>query len=165
MAPFKILPILTILLSLIVLSACNAHHNSKQSSENTYSPTGVKLDSEMHEQLLLLANNRAEWFLANDVTTDALEGLYDSWSLICRNKTPLAEYKEAVYEGVRPWFLETLKIELQDLQEADRHYNLESWTSPWAYVEEIWELNGKLIWGPQLQLYLIESGSWRYHDC
>jgi len=164
-ASFKIFAILTILLLLIVLGACNANNNSEQSSESTYSPAGVELDSKMHKQLLVLANNRAEWFLINDVTTDALEGLYDSWSLICRNKTPLAEYKEAVYEGVRPWFLETLKIELQDLQEADLHYKLESWNPPWAYVEEIWELDDKLIWGPQLQLYLIESGSWRYHDC
>ena len=165
MASFKIFAILTILLLLIVLGACNANNNSKQSSESTYSPAGVELDSKMHEQLLVLANNRAEWFLVNDVTTEALEGLYSSWSVICQNETPLAEYKGAVYEVVRPWFLEMTKMELQDLQGADRHYNLKSWTSPWAYVEEIWELNGKLIWGPQLQLYLIESGSWRYHDC
>ena len=129
------------------------------------SPMDIQLDSAMKEELLALANNRDEWFLASDITTEALEGLYDSWSVICRNETSLSGYKGAVYEVVRPWVLEMTKMELNDLQGTDRYYNLESWNSPWAYVEEIWELNGKLIWGPQLQLYLIESGSWRYHDC
>ena len=119
----------------------------------------------MKEELLALANNRDEWFLASDITTEALEGLYDSWSVICRNETSLADYKGAVYEVVRPWVLEMTKMELKELQGTDRYYNLESWTSPWAYVEQTWKLNDKIVFGPQLQLYLIESGAWRYHDC
>jgi len=55
-------------------------------------------------------------------------------------------------------------MELKDLQEADRYYNLESWNSPWAYVEQTWKLDDKIVWGPELQLFLIESSAWRYHD-
>ena len=119
----------------------------------------------MKAELLALANNRDEWFLASDITTEALEGLYDSWSVICRNETSLADYKGAVYEVVRPWVLEMTKMELKELQGTDRYYNLESWTSPLAYVEQTWKLDDKIVWGPELQLFLIESGAWRYHDC
>ena len=115
--------------------------------------------------MLALADNRAEWFLASDITTEALEGLYDSWSVICRNETSLADYKGAVYEVVRPWFLEMTKMELKDLQEADRYYDLESWNSPWAYVRETWKLGDNIVWGPELQLFLIESGRWHFHAC
>ena len=84
----------------------------------------------MKEELLALANNRDEWFLASDITTEALEGLFDSWSVICQNNTSLADYKGAVYEVVRPWFLDITKMELKDVQEADRYYNLESCILP-----------------------------------
>ncbi len=126
---------------------------------------GSELDSAMKEKLLELANNRDAWFLASDITTEALEGLYGSWSVICRNETSLTDYKGAVYERVRPWVLEMLKMELKDAQEANRYYNVESWSSPWAYVEQTWKLGDKIVLGPELQLYLIESGAWRYHDC
>ena len=56
-------------------------------------------------------------------------------------------------------------MELKDAQEAKRYYNVESWSSPWAYVEQTWKLGDKVVLGPELQLYLIESGAWRYHDC
>ena len=124
-----------------------------------------ELDSAMKEELLALANNRDAWFLASDITTEAVEGLYDSWSVICRNETSLADYKDVVYERVRPWVLEMLKMELEEIQNADRYYNVESWSSPWAYVEQTWKLGDKIVLGPELQLYLIESGAWRYHDC
>jgi hypothetical protein len=119
----------------------------------------------MKGELLALANNRDAWFLASDITTEALEGLYSSWSVICRNETSLADYKEAVYEFVRPLVLGMLEMELQDAQEANRYYNVESWSSPWAYVEQTWKLGNKIVLGPERQLYLIESGAWRYHDC
>ena len=124
-----------------------------------------ELDSTMKEELLALANNRDAWFLASDITTDALEGLYGSWSVICRNETSLADYKGAVYERVRPWVLEMLKMELKDVQEADRYYKVESWSSPWAYVEQTWKLGDKIILGPERQVYVLESDAWRYHDC
>ena len=119
----------------------------------------------MKEELLALANNRDGWFLTSDITTEALEGLYGSWSVICRNETSLADYKGAVYERVRPWVLEMLKMELKDAQEANRYYNVESWSPPWAYVQQTWKLGNKIVLGPERQLYVLESGAWRYHDC
>ena len=138
---------------------------SKAMAEDTKHTMASKLDSAMKEELLALANNRDAWFLASDITTEALEGLYGSWSVICRNETSLADYKEAVYEKIRPWVLESLEMELKDAQEAKRYYNVDSWSSPWAYVEQTWKLGDKIVLGPELQLYLIESGAWRYHDC
>ena len=126
---------------------------------------GSELDSAMKEELLALANNRDAWFLANDITTEALEGLYGSWSVICRSETSLADYKGLVYEFVRPLVLASLEMELQDAQEANRYYNVESWSPPWAYVEQTWKLGDKIVLGPERQLYVLESGAWRYHDC
>ena len=126
---------------------------------------GSELDSAMKDELLALANNRDAWFLASDITTEALEGLYGSWSVICRNKTSLADYKGLVYEFARPFVLGILEMELEDVQKADRNYEIESWSSPWAYVEQTWKLGDKTVLGPELQVYLIESGAWRYHDC
>jgi hypothetical protein len=126
---------------------------------------GSELDSAMKEELLALANNRDAWFLASDITTESLEGLYGSWSVICRNETSLADYKRAVYADIRPWLLGILEMELKDVQEAKRYYNVDSWSSPWAYVEQTWKLGDEIVLGPELQLYLIESGAWRYHDC
>tara|TARA_Y100000590_G_scaffold221718_1_gene250966 strand:- start:297 stop:791 length:495 start_codon:yes stop_codon:yes gene_type:complete len=124
-----------------------------------------ELDSTMKEELLALANNRDAWFLASDITSEALEGLYGSWSIICRNETSLADYKGTVYEVVRPLVLGMLKMELKDAQKAKRFYKVERWSSPWAYVEQTWKLGDKIVLGPEYQLYLIESGAWRYHDC
>ncbi|PZC45308.1 MAG: hypothetical protein C1O27_002487 [Chloroflexi bacterium] len=128
---------------------------------------GSELDSAMKEELLELANNRDAWFLASDITTEAVEGLYGSWSVICRNETSLADYKEAVYEFVRPLVLDGLEMALKDVQEASRYYNtdVESWSPPWAYVEQTWKLGVKIVLGPARQLYVLESGAWRYHDC
>ena len=160
---FKSLSTLLLLPALmLLLVACDERDTLRRGG---LPPTDIELNSTMKEELLALANNRDEWFLANDITTEALEGLYDSWSVICRNETSLADYKEVVYERFRPWVLEMLKIELRDAQEANRYYNVESWSSPWAYVEQTWKLGDKIILGPELQLYLIESGAWRYHDC
>ena len=127
--------------------------------------TASELDSVRKEELLALANNRDAWFLASDITTEALEGLYGSWSVICRNETSLADYKGAVYEWLRPLVLESLEMKLKDAQKANRYYKVESWSSPWAYVEQTWKLGDKIVLGPERQSYLIESGAWRYHDC
>ena len=155
-----LLPTLTLL-----LVACDEGNQSDAPRRGGLSPTDIELDSAMKEELLALANNRDAWFLASDITTEALEGLHGSWSVICRNETSLADYKGAVYERVRPWVLEMLKMGLKDAQEADRYYNVESWSSPWAYVEQTWKIGEKVVLGPELQLYLMESGAWHYHDC
>ena len=159
----KSIPLLLLLPALmLLLVACDERDAPRRGG---LSPTDIELDSAMKEELLALANNRDAWFLASDITTEALEGLYGSWSVICRSETSLADYKGVVYERVRPWVLEMLKMELKDAQEANRYYNVESWSSPWAYVEQTWKLGDKIVLGPELQLYLIESGAWRYHAC
>ena len=94
---------------------------NKALGKDTKHITASELDSAMKEELLTLANNRDAWFLATDITTEALEGLYGSWSVICRNETSLADYKGTVYEVVRPWVLEMLKMELKDAQKAKRY--------------------------------------------
>jgi hypothetical protein len=162
----KSIPLLLLLPALMVLLvACDEGSQRDAPRRGGLLPMDTELDSAMKEELLALANNRDAWFLASDITTEALEGLYDSWSVICRTETSLADYKEAVYEEVRPWVLGILKMELKDAQEANRYYNVKSWSSPWAYVEQTWKLGDKVVLGPELQLYLIESGAWRYHDC
>jgi hypothetical protein len=162
----KSIPLLLLLPTLmLLLVACDKGSQRDAPRQGGLSPTDIELDSAMKEELLALANNRDAWFLASDITTEALEGLYGSWSVICRNETSLGDYKWVVYERVRPWVLEKLKMELKDAQEAKRYYNVESWSSPWAYVEQTWKLGDKVVLGPELQLYLIESGAWRYHDC
>jgi len=77
----------------------------------------------------------------------------------------LGDYKSVVYGEIRPWVLEMLKMELKDAQKANRYYKVASWSSPWVYVEQTWKLDDKIVLGPERQLYLIESGVWRYHDC
>ena len=162
----KSIPLLLLLPALMfLLVACDEGSQRDEPRRGGLSPTDIELDSAMKEELLALANNRASWFLTTDITTEALEVLYGSWSVICRNETSLADYKGVVYEVVRPLVLEMLKMELKDAQEANRYYNVESWSSPWAYVEQTWKLGDKIVLGPELQLYLIESGAWRYHDC
>jgi len=148
---------------MLLLIACSVPRDAQRQGD--LPPTDIDLVSTMKEELLALADNRDAWFLASDITPEALEGLYGSWSVICRNETSLADYKDVVYERVRPWVLEMLKMELEEIQKADRYYNVESWSSPWAYVEQTWKLGDKVVLGPELQLYLIESGAWRYHDC
>ena len=119
----------------------------------------------MEEELLALAHNRDAWFLASDITTEALEGLYGSWSVICQKEISLADYKAAVFAGIRPWLLETLQMELTEAQAVNRYYKVEKSISPWAYVEQTWKVDDKIVLGPDRHLYLIESGAWRYHDC
>ena len=119
----------------------------------------------MKEKLLELADDRDRWFLVSDITSEALEGLYNTWSVICQNDTSLSDYKKAVYEVVRPWVLEETNTDLKGLQKASRYYTVESWSPPWASVKQTWKDDANIILGPQLQLYLIESGEWRYHDC
>ena len=161
----SILQLLSLAAFMLVLVGCDEGSKRDEPRRASLPPTDIELDSAMKEELLALANNRDAWFLASDITTEALEGLYGSWSVICRNETSLADYKGVVYERVRPWVLEMLKMELKDAQEANRYYNVDSWSSPWAYVEQTWKLGDKIVLGPELQLYLIESGAWRYHDC
>jgi cell division protein FtsB len=138
---------------------------SEALAKDTKYTTAGELDSVRKEELLALADNRSAWFLASDITTEALEGLYGSWSVICRNETSLADYKGAVYEWLRPLVLEGLEMKLQDVQKANRYYNVESWSPPWAYVEQTWKIGDKIVLGPERQLYVLESGAWRYHDC
>ncbi|MDP7525715.1 MAG: hypothetical protein QF713_05205 [Dehalococcoidales bacterium] len=161
----SILLLLLLAAFIFSLAACDKGDKRDKPRQAGLPPTGIELDSAMKEELLALANNRDEWFLASDITTEALEGLYGSWSVICRNETSLAEYKPAVYEVVRPWVLGMLEMELEDAQRANRYYKVDSWSSPWAYVEQTWKLGDKIVLGPEFQLYLIESGEWRYHDC
>ena len=164
----KSIPLLLLLPALmLLLVACDEGSQRDAPRRGGLSPTDIELDSAMKEELLTLANNRdaCAWFLASSITSESLEGLYGSWSVICRNEISLADYKRVVYERVRPWVLEMLKMELKDAQEANRYYNVESWSSPWAYVEQTWKLGDKIVLGPELQLYLIESGAGRYHDC
>ena len=163
----RIVSILAVMVLLLTMTACDGGGDADADMlhRGSIPPTDIELKSEMQEELFALANNRDGWFLASDMTTEALEGLYDSWSLICRSETSLADYKGLVFEVVRPWFLETITMDLKDAQEADRYYKLKSWNSPWAYVEQTWKIGNKIVWGPELQLFLIESGAWRYHDC
>ena len=162
----KSIPLLLLLPTLILLLvACDKGSQRDAPRRGGLSPTDIELDSAMKEELLALANNRDAWFLASDITTEALEGLYGSWSVICRSETSLADYKGLVYEFVRPLVLASLEMELQDAQEANRYYNVESWSPPWAYVEQTWKLGDKIVLGPERQLYVLESGAWRYHDC
>ena len=123
------------------------------------------LTAASEEKLLALATNRDAWFLVSDITADALEGLYGSWSVICQSRTELSDYKRAVYEEIRPWFLGLLDMSLKDAQKAERYYEVESWNSPWAYVTQTWKIGDKIVLGPERQLYVLESGAWRYHDC
>ena len=104
----KSIPLLLLLSALmLLLIACDERDAPRRGG---LSPTDIELDSAMKEELLALANNRDAWFLASDITTEALEGLYGSWSVICRNETSLADYKGVVYEKIRPWVLEILKM-------------------------------------------------------
>ena len=162
----KSIPLLLLLPALmLLLVACDKGNQRDAPRRASLPPTDIELDAAMKGELLALANNRDAWFLASDITTEALEGLYGSWSVICRNETSLADYKGVVYERVRPWVLEMLKMGLKDAQKANRYYKVENWSSPWAYVEQTWKLGDKVVLGPELQLYLMESGAWHYHDC
>ena len=162
----KSIPLLLLLpVLMLVLAGCDKGSRRDEPRRASLPPTDVELNSAMKWELLALANNRDAWFLASDITTEALEGLYGSWSVICRNETSLADYKELVYEYVRPLVLGMLEVLLEDVQEADRYYNVESWISPWAYVEQTWKFGDKIVLGPERQLYVLESGAWRYHDC
>ena len=110
----KSIPLLLLLPTLmLLLVACDERDEPRRGG---LSPTDIELDSVMKEELLALANNRDAWFLASDITTEALEGLYGSWSVVCRNETSLADYKGAVYERVRPFVLESLEMKLKDAQ-------------------------------------------------
>ena len=154
-----------IVVILLTVAACGDRSKDYAQYQGNIHSTDIQLDSAMKAELLELANDRDSWFLASDITTEALEGLYDSWSVICQNNTSLSDYKKAVFEVVRPWVLEEINTDLKDLQKTDRYYTVKSWSSPWAYVEQTWKLGENIVFGPQLQLYLIESGAWHYHDC
>jgi hypothetical protein len=127
--------------------------------------TTSDLDAEKKEDLLALADNRNAWFLTSEITTETLQGLYGSWSVVCQTGTSLGDYKRVVYDIVRPEFLESLGMKLDEVQKADRYYKLVTWTSPWAYVEQTWKIGEKIILGPAGMLYVLESDGWRYHDC
>jgi hypothetical protein len=163
MSLLLLLPVL--MLVLVGSSSCDEESKPDAGRQASLPPGDIELNSAMKEELLALANNRDAWFLASDITTEALEGLYGSWSVICRKEISLADYKVAVYEKVRPWVLGILEMELKDAQEAERYYNIDSWSSPWALVEQTWKLGDKIVLGPELQSYIIESGAWRFHDC
>jgi hypothetical protein len=119
----------------------------------------VALDPQMQKKLLALAENRSKWFWTTDITKNK-EQLYNSWSLVCQKGTTLE------YANGAKWFrdrvVEGLDIELEVLQKTKRSYKVASWSSPWAYVAETYEPDPN---NPNYQLYIIESGEWRYHDC
>ena len=107
----KSIPLLLLLPALMfLLVACDEGSQRDEPRRGGLSPTDIELDSAMKEELLALANNRDAWFLASDITTEALEGLYGSWSVICRNETSLADYKVLVYERIMHWVMEMLKM-------------------------------------------------------
>ena len=161
----KSIPLLLLPVLMLVLVGCDEGSKRDEPRRASLPPMDIELNSAMKEELLALANNRDAWFLASDITTEALEGLYGSWSVICRNETSLVDYKGLVCEFVRPLVLESLEMELREAQEAKRYCKVESWNSPWAYVEQTWKIGNNIILGPERQLYLLESGAWRYHDC
>lgn len=119
----------------------------------------IALDPQMEKKLLELAENRSKWFWTTDITTN-MEQLYNSWSLVCQKGTKL-EYANAA-KWFRDQIVEGTDTDLEVFQETKRSYKVASWSSPWAYVAETYETDPK---NPNYQLYVIESGEWRYHDC
>ena len=161
----KIISLSLVTLFLLLIAACGNRSTTDAVLQGSLVSTDIQLDSAMKEKLLELADDRDRWFLVSDITSEALEGLYNTWSVICQNDTSLSDYKKAVYEVVRPWVLEETNTDLKGLQKAGRYYTVEGWSPPWASVKQTWKDDANIILGPQLQLFLIESGEWRYHDC
>lgn len=161
----KIVSLSLVTVFLLLIAACGNRSTTDAVLQGSLVSTDIQLNSDMKEKLLELADDRDRWFLVSDITSEALEGLYNTWSVICQNDTSLSDYKKAVYEVVRPWVLEETNTDLKGLQKAGRYYTVESWSPPWASVKQTWKDDANIILGPQLQLYLIESGEWRYHDC
>ena len=119
----------------------------------------IALDPQLEKNLLKLAENRSKWFWTTDITTN-MEQLYNSWSLVCQKGTKL-EYAKGV-KWFRDEIVKATDTDLEVFQETKRSYKVASWSSPWAYVVETYETDPK---NPNYQLYIIESGEWRYHDC
>ena len=119
----------------------------------------VALDPQMEKNLLELAENRGTWFWTTDITTN-MDQLYNSWSLVCQKETKL-EYANGV-KWFRDEIVKATDTDLEVFQETKRSYKVAGWSSPWAYVVETYETDPK---NPNYQLYVIESGEWRYHDC
>ena len=161
----KIVSLSLVTVFLLLIAACGNRSTTDAVLQGSLVSTDIQLNSDMKEKLLELADDRDRWFLVSDITSEALEGLYNTWSVICQNDTSLSDYKKAVYEVVRPWVLEETNTDLKGLQKTGRYYTVESWSPPWASVKQTWKDDANIILGPQLQLYLIESGEWRYHDC
>ena len=173
------------LVSMILVVGCSAESKSVKSHIPLPTPDYLKGEGQAfpitpmsrpalehhYRGALALAEDRDKWFLASDITKEVVEGLYDSWSVICRKETNLSEYEEAVYRFIRPLILGSLEMKLEDVQNADRYYELDSLWGPWVYVKQTWKVDDKVIFGPHYQLYITESvldmkgSAWRYHDC
>ena len=74
----RIVPVLAVMALLLTMTACDGGGDADVLHRGSIPPKNLELKSEMQEELFALANNRDGWFLASDMTTEALEGLYDS---------------------------------------------------------------------------------------
>ena len=163
--------------ALILLVGCSAEYEASQTHIPLPTPDHLKgegLPSPIlpgnYKSLLALAEDRDKWFLASDITEEVVEGLYDTWSVICRKEVTLSEYEFLVYRIVRPLVLGGLEMKLEDVQNADRYYEVDTRWRPWVYVKQTWKVEDKVIFGPNYQLYVQEAGKdigsrWRYYDC
>ena len=165
------------LVPLILLVGCSAESESVKphiplpthdQSKGEGSPYAITQDT--YKSVLALAEDRDKWFLASDITEEVVEGLYDSWSVICRKGMKFSDYEFVVYRIVRPALLGSVEIKLEDVQSADRYYEFDSGWGPWVYVKQTWKVDDKVIFGPNYQLYVQEGGKdigsgWRYIDC
>ena len=71
-----------IMVMLLTIAACGDMGKDDAKFQGNLHSTDIQLDSAIKAELLKLANDRDSWFLARDITTEALEGLYASWSVI-----------------------------------------------------------------------------------
>ena len=131
----RIVSISTVMVLLLTMTACGRGGKAYAPRQGSFPPTDIQLDSAMKEELLALANNRDAWFLASDITTESLEGLYGSWSVICRNETSLADYKGKALgpgdaeDGIkgRPKSQAILQSRKLEFSMGLRRTNMEAW--------------------------------------
>jgi hypothetical protein len=162
------------LVPLILMVGCSVDWDAESESANPHIPLPTHERWDINERnvglVLALAEERDKWFLESDITEEVVEGLYDSWSVICRKGLKFSDYEFLVYRIVRPALLGSLEIKLEDVQSADRYYEFDSGWGPWVYVKQTWKVDDKVIFGPNYQLYVQEGGKdigsgWRYIDC
>ena len=93
----KIVSLSLVTVFLLLIAACGNRSTTDAVLQGSLVSTDIQLNSDMKEKLLELADDRDRWFLVSDITSEALEGLYNTWSVICQNDTSLSDYKKAVY--------------------------------------------------------------------